>query len=235
MSSGGLSIGELFSGLVVITVVLILIAGSGYWIAAQHADIQQAATTDGEIDSATVDRQYGANTAFSSYQPDVSYNYTVDGTEYTSTQLTPAGASEPGYPVRSMAVDRAAEYDGSVTVYYDPDNPDTAYLEQRYSFGWYILYTAGWLVLGYIGIGGIIVALLERLVPPLRHETPLGSIASVGVGSSFWLAILLPIGHFWIVSDSPASVWSLGTTVVVGTLIAIDSWLRITGSGSTGD
>lgn len=66
------------------------------------------------------------------YQPTVTFEYTYQGTSYTSSNVFP-GAISPTYDTEGAARDVLADYDAgeTATAYLAPDNPGEAFLENR--------------------------------------------------------------------------------------------------------
>ena len=228
---------ELLISLLTFTVIILALIGfGGLDITAQHAEIQDAEVTEGSVELTSTEQRFGRYSTFSRYETYVRYTYTVDGTEYTSTRITPEGSSNPRYPFESWARDRANEYDGTVTVYYDPDDPEKAYLDRRYSFTPYLFYVSGWVLFGLFLSASAIASTVVRVfayVPGLRRETPLGTVGSVAAGCCFWAVIVGPVVHFWLVSAFPVRLTSAVTTFALATLIAVDVYRRYTVSSDT--
>ena len=76
------------------------------------------------------------------YKPEIAFEYTVLGTKYLSNKVSVADYSSNS---TSRAEQVAARYpEGkTVDVFYDPDNPQYAVLEQRAGFGVWLLFAAG--------------------------------------------------------------------------------------------
>jgi hypothetical protein len=85
------------------------------------------------------------------YRPQATYRYEVDGVMYTSDRW---GYAYRGLK-RSLAEERVAALPDQVTVYYDPANPDEAYLETHTPR------IGRWLVGG--GVVGLLIGLIALL------------------------------------------------------------------------
>jgi hypothetical protein len=68
------------------------------------------------------------------YEPVVVFTYTFDGESYTGDDLFP-GTAPVRYETKSAARNAIAEYEPetTTTAYVDPDDPETAFLENRTS------------------------------------------------------------------------------------------------------
>lgn len=68
------------------------------------------------------------------YEPVVAFTYTYDGERYTGNDLFP-GSAPVRYDTESAARNAIAEYEPetTTTAYVDPDDPETAFLENRTS------------------------------------------------------------------------------------------------------
>lgn len=125
------TVGLLVAVLVVVPGLLagVGLAGAGGYLWYDHDQtVETAESTEATVvsSSVAVDRMGsdGPN-----YRPDVTYEYTVDGESYRSSNVFPT----PGRlwrSDRSWARDVVADYpDGeTVTAYYDPDDPSQAFL-----------------------------------------------------------------------------------------------------------
>lgn len=81
------------------------------------------------------------------YAPKVTYRFTVDGQHHTSDKL---GYAQRGYK-KQLAERRVAEIPNEVEVWFDPRNPNEAYLERHSAgLGWALIAGGGVVVLGVL-------------------------------------------------------------------------------------
>ena len=125
------TVGLLVAALLVVPGFLVgvaLLGGGGYLWHDQNQAVETAETTDATVRSSTVEvDRIGSDGP--TYRPNVTYEYTVDGETYRSSNVFPG----PGHLWRSdrgWAVDIVADYpEGeTVTAYHDPENPSNAFL-----------------------------------------------------------------------------------------------------------
>jgi hypothetical protein len=98
----------------------------------------------------------GYSQQYTSYTPEVSYSYSVDGTEYEGSVIARANVSTSTHAVVAACIDRYSP-GKTISVLYDPTDPTTAYLEGRRSIGAAILLGFGGLLMA---IGVLIIALV---------------------------------------------------------------------------
>lgn len=103
----------------------------------------------------TRDKQ-GYSQEYTSYTPEVTYRYVIDGTEYEGSAVARGELSTTTRSAVEACVDRYAP-GNAIEVLYDPTDPTTAYLEVRRSIGALILLGFGGLLMG---IGVLIIALV---------------------------------------------------------------------------
>jgi len=157
-------------GVILLLVGVGLVAGAVIGPFGTYQDVQSHETTTAEITSSDMEsetEQEDGETQVE-YYPRVEYEYTVDGTGYTDNRIFHASQvnNEPGelrgkeFDSQSGARDVADRYqsDSSATVRYDPDNPETSYLEDPSND---LLITTGMmglfgLLAGGAGIGGLL-------------------------------------------------------------------------------
>ena len=88
------------------------------------------------------------------YSPSFTYTWTVDGQTYTGSRYQ-LGTTHEKYKTREEATRAAAKLRGgtAVPVYYDPDDPASAVLDNSTSFGVYVPLPLGllFLVSGVVG------------------------------------------------------------------------------------
>jgi hypothetical protein len=115
-------------GLIVISLGAIL-AGRGYIRVAKR--MRAYATTRGRILKRELARTSGGREGQfgkgGNYRPQVTYSYVVDGVEHTSDKVSYAhrGVRE------SIALEQLRALPDDVDVFYDPADPDQAYLEKH--------------------------------------------------------------------------------------------------------
>jgi hypothetical protein len=99
------------------------------------------------------------------YEPFVEYHYTVDGETYTSHRIDFGGS---GALSRKHAVRQIRPYprEGTVTVFYDPDDPATAVLETRLPTFYYIASIG---MIPFVGVGFVLVGATFRS-PSHQHH-----------------------------------------------------------------
>lgn len=88
------------------------------------------------------------------YAPDVTYSYTYDGEEYTSSRVHPGGTWMTGNRARMQEIvdEYEAKVGQEVTAHVDPSDPDNAYL--RRGKLWHASVTLGFgVVLLAVGVG----------------------------------------------------------------------------------
>jgi hypothetical protein len=110
-------------------------------------------TVQGQVLSAFLQEHTDSDEGVS-YDPKVTYTYTVSGTEYQNDQIAFGGVSSSSKSKAQAYLERYIVED-PVTVHYDPDNPKLAVLEPRAS-GKNLLY----LVVSAIFLGGSVWLLL---------------------------------------------------------------------------
>ena len=141
-------------GIVMAIVIGLGFAGGGlYMYQGQQEAIQEHEPVDATVVDTNVEREVtddGDDADEISYYARITYEYTVDGQTYTSTNVRPAGI-EKGYNDRDGAENFLADYQEGqqVTAYYDPQAPDEAFLVRETSKG----------VLAFAGIGGLVALL----------------------------------------------------------------------------
>ena len=118
--------------------VIFIVAGAaaagfgGYMWVEQGEQINSYESTEATVISSQVDveRQTNPDSGGTdrTYHPDVTYEYTVDGETYESSNVMPGpGRSASGKNRAQNIVDDHPEGE-TVTAYYDPENPSNAFL-----------------------------------------------------------------------------------------------------------
>jgi hypothetical protein len=125
---------------------------------AKDRDIKKWPVATGTIHSSSIESftvtdkdQSGYYRTYESFHPDVTYRYTVDGTEHACSGVTRAEESTTDRAAVQACIDRYPP-GKEVKVLYDPDDPATAYLEVHSSTGGWIILLFGLLFMG-IGVG----------------------------------------------------------------------------------
>lgn len=100
---------------------LLFVAVGGYLTYDHYRQQRQHEPVDGEIiETNLTHSRDGAD-------PHISYRYTVEGTQYTSSNICPGQGDHGCHGDARTVVDRY-ESGQQVTVYVDPDDPSDAYL-----------------------------------------------------------------------------------------------------------
>ena len=99
------------------------------------------------------------------YQTFVEYRYTVDGETYTSHRIDfgDGGALSYRHAVRQI---RPYPRGGTVTVFYDPDDPASAVLEMRLPTFYYIASIG---MIPFVGVGFVLIGATFRSPSQQRH------------------------------------------------------------------
>ena len=113
----GLAIGLLIIGIILFFVSIFMImagAQSNSW-----------AATDGIVTSTSIREKYDSDDGDYTYYPEITYSFQVDGKTYTGDRWDPTGI-QSGSSIRSSAQNKIDKYPvgSTVTVYYDPNNPN---------------------------------------------------------------------------------------------------------------
>lgn len=95
----------------------------------------------------------GYSRQYTTYTPEVAYFYSVDGTEYEGSTVARVDVSTSNRAAIAAWVDRYPPGQ-AVSVFYDPQDPTTAYLEVRRSIGAAIL----------LGLGAVLTAIGVLLI-----------------------------------------------------------------------
>ena len=138
-------------------VVVIIVAGAaaagfgGYMWMEQGERIDSYESTEATVLSSEVDVEVRNDPDSSgrerTYYPEVTYEYTVDGQTYESSNVMPGpGRSSTGENRAESLVEDHPEGE-TVTAYYDPENPSNAFLVKNQQL----------LFLGIAAFGGIFV------------------------------------------------------------------------------
>lgn len=129
--------------------VLVLIGAGVIWFGysdytTQEERVENAIEVDAEILDTDVDRRSGSSST--TYYPSVEFEYTYEGTTYTSSNVH-ATESRSGHSSRSSAESVTDDYPegDTVTAYLDPNEPGAAFLDVDHSNGPYL-----WMGLGAV-------------------------------------------------------------------------------------
>jgi hypothetical protein len=114
-------------------VVGLAIAGYGGY---DYVQGTEAVRNSVEVNATITDRSIETDSGPSSnpgveYEPNVAFEYTYEGTDYTGTKLYPSNI-ERSYDTRSEAESAIEPYERGTrtTAYVSPDDPDDAFLKQ---------------------------------------------------------------------------------------------------------
>lgn len=115
-----------WKGMLLWTAIAVVFAGLGGFLwTEQNEEMERYEATQATVVSSEVDRAVDVNEAD---RPDITYEYTVEGTSYRSSRITPG----PGMPTRDAFEAEEIVEDHppgkEVTAYYDPANPSEAFL-----------------------------------------------------------------------------------------------------------
>jgi len=122
---------------VAVLLALVLLLSGGIIGFSQYRSVRDAHTTTGTVTDVEMERyESGVRTSgeTTTYEPQVTYTYTVDGETYTGDDI--AFGSEFDTNSRERATDLVSQFEAgsSVTVYYNPADPDQAYLIPQFDF-----------------------------------------------------------------------------------------------------
>lgn len=201
-------------GLSFLLLGLVLMAAGGY--ASVEQDRQAATFQPTEatvVSSVVVDPEYTAPEAAPDLdQPDITYEYTVDGETYQSSSVFPGiDAMGVGTPPAEDVV--ASHPEGAtVTAYYDPDDPSRAFLvKTTYPVGWSIPIAFG-LLLTVIG-AGYLVGQVYDFGPDDAIFGPV-HVLSLGVGIVVGFSVFNRLFHGTIMAYPVLAVMGGGFTLL---------------------
>jgi hypothetical protein len=126
------------------------LTGYGVWLRARAAEALRWPSVRGRIVRSLVREDTplirGADEARAMYQPELRYEYVIDGREHAATRidLLDRAASWPGFAERVIA--RYPMW-SEVTVFYDPTDPRRALLERDLAPRW-----AFWIIVAGLAI-----------------------------------------------------------------------------------
>lgn len=129
-------------GLLGASCIIVLFFFAGMYMFYQYFQEKEAAeesarwsTTQGEITKSDLRREASIESTNSLYYPDVEYKYEFLDTEYIGQRISFGG--ETGYSMRSKTEEILEKYPvgQSMTVYYDPNEPEEAVLERNMGTG----------------------------------------------------------------------------------------------------
>lgn len=141
-------------GILLIVVIGLAMAGfGGYMWMEQGERIDSYEQTEATVVSSDVDRRTSSTSeggTSTTYYPEVTYEYTVDGEAYQSENVMP-GPGETGKGQRGWAEGIVEDHpEGeTVTAYYDPEDPSNAFLVKNREV----------MFLGVAGFGGLFALL----------------------------------------------------------------------------
>lgn len=135
----------LFAAIILVTGIAM--TGYGAYDYTQQSDaLADAVTVSATVTDTSVETVHQRRDI--DYRPVITYNYTVDGTQYQSNDYSPS-MSTVTFDSESNAQDIAGNYTvgETVTAYVDPDTPSDAFLDHERSDD----------PLTFLGIGGVTV------------------------------------------------------------------------------
>jgi hypothetical protein len=150
-------LGSCLSALLAMGIFLVIGAGLAYWGWNILQDARASSswpTAEGLVTNSEVSHSSDAEGG-DTYSPEVTYTYTVRDSLYENNTIK---FGENAYDSRRTADRIAASYPSgkTVTVYYDPENPDRSVLEPGVSAGSYIV----------LGIG-VLFILISLIIGPV--------------------------------------------------------------------
>lgn len=163
---------------------LILTAFAGAETLQHTAAVQEYEPTEATIVAAEVAERTDSD-GDTTYRPEITYRYTVDGQTHEHDNVFPGGFRRWSGQ-ESWAKEWITEYpDGqTVTVHYDPSDPGSAYLvDDGLPNGWLFLpLVAGFFSI--VAIGLFVSGFRKRHVRSLVKDAPLESIGALAIGPS---------------------------------------------------
>ena len=129
-------------GIMAVIGVLFMLLGGGMF-AANSSSLSNAEATEATVVSTSIGESVNPDTVGSSYYPQITYNYTVDGKEYRNSNYK-AGS---GRRVDSQfwAEGIVEEYDKgeAITVHYTPSEPSNSFIKKSMPMHPYALFAFG--------------------------------------------------------------------------------------------
>lgn len=185
----------------------------------QHRKITTCRPVQAEVVSSRVDISTSTDSdghRSTTYRPVVEYRYSVSGVSYSSDDVQPLRISAGrGWAEKIV---NSCPPGGQVEAFYDPSNPDRAFLIKQYSFFPYIFMLFPMLFVA-IGLGVLISAGASSSKPPVPvasssdwfEAKPASRIVdrrnACMVAAVLWHGIGLPVaGHYFAVAEAPYAV-----------------------------
>ncbi len=180
-------------GIAVVVILLVVALFSFVFLSPvvdHHSSVQQNEPTQGTVLSTGIDER--STDEGRDYRPVITYQYTVDGEQYTAENVYP-GQFTRWYGSRSTAAATTNRYaegsdqtaDGEpVMVYYNPENPEEAYLHNT---GWPGQWYAPAIGATIVFLGGaylVWVGFRRWRQRTLMQDTPTENAQSLSVGPS---------------------------------------------------
>ncbi len=209
---------------------LVFFGVGGYMVWNQHHKITTYRPVAAEVLSKDIEVHRSRNSdgrTSTSYKPIVEYRYQVDGTTHECDVVTPLDESA----TQGWARETINRYQvGQQTeAYYNPDDPDEAFLIKQYSFFPYIFLLSPMVFLS-IGIGaGVGVGIWRKKGDPwpvagdwfeLQPTTRIRDRRSgVLMVATLWYVVgVLVCGHYFRAAEPPYGLFALIPTIVYALL-----------------
>ena len=124
--------GALISSIIGIVIGLGLIGLGANTYINQNQALQNPANTTATITDTGVDRDSSRKSGID-YQPEINFEYSFEGNQYTSSNMYPGGQQPQEYDYESEAREVTDKYsEGSeITVYVPPESPGEAFIENE--------------------------------------------------------------------------------------------------------
>lgn len=152
----------------IIVGVVAVVIGSGFagvaWthIVPYREDVSNAEAVDAVVVSSGVIEDWDEEAGKTTYQPNVTYRYTYEGSEYTSSSVFPGDVNPVSDGSRAQEIVERYPPGEEVTAYVNTEEPGTAFLINRSAPLWFwagpvigllsILYGVYSIVLGVRGV-----------------------------------------------------------------------------------
>jgi len=120
----------------------------------------QAIILSSEVRQTTARTGTGEGETTTSYWPEIEFSYGYEGVSRTSNRIWPVG--EGGSEAEAQAVLRAYPEGAQVSAFVDPDDPETAFLEKRWSQMPYLSVMLGVLPAAFVTGLGILLTGWKR-------------------------------------------------------------------------
>jgi hypothetical protein len=141
----------------------------------------------------------GTGSTTSDYWPDIKFSYDYGGESRTSTKVWAVGVG--GSEAEARAVQQRYPQDAAVSAFVDPENPETAFLERRWSHEPYLSVVMGVFPLAFVTGLGILLAGWKR--------PQLASAIAALVGSLILVCVFQAGGHYLRLMPEPDRHWGM--------------------------